>query len=397
MNANRRTSYVAVLAAAVVCYAALGAVLRVVPSYVPGSLGDGPLSVGLAVGAPSVTGALLRPLGGRWADRFGSRRVVVVGAICMAVGVLPALVASLPMLLASRLAVGAGEALMMSASVLWLLRIAGPDHRGRSLGHIGLANYGGLTIGPLLVSLLGAEHHIDRLWVLAVALPLIGAVATLLAGRGPTPSVERREKAGIATMVRRTGRPGVGLLLVNIGYVAVLSFGAIVVASHGLSVGAAIVPVFGIGVIVSRLGLGSLPDRVGARVVLLVSALVEAAGLAVFAVAASTGLAIGALVVLSLGQGLAVPALGVLAIDGVPSEQQGAAAGAFFAWFDGGVGLGGPMIGAVARVLSPQSAIIGAAIAVAAVVPVVLTRRSGGSAGSQSQNMTKSDYQPIAG
>jgi MFS family permease len=315
----------------------------------------------------------------------------------MAAGVLPALIASLPMLLASRLVVGAGEALMMSASVLWLLRLAGPEHRGRSLGHIGLANYGGLTIGPVLVSVVGAEHHVDRLWVLAVALPLLGAAATLLVGKGPPPSVERRQQAGIATMVRRTGRPGVGLLLVNIGYVAVLSFGAIVVAAHGLAVGAAIVPVFGVGVIVSRLGLGSLPDRAGTRLVLLVSALVEAAGLAVFAVSTSTGFAIGALIVLSIGQGLAVPALGVLAIEGVPSEQQGAAAGAFFAWFDGGVGLGGPLVGAVARLLSPQSAIVAAAIAVATVVPVVLVRRTSGSGELRSEQVTKTDYQPIVG
>jgi MFS family permease len=392
VSANRWTSYAAVLAAAVVCYAALGAVLRVVPTYVPGSLAGGPLGVGLAVGAPSLTGALLRPAGGRWADRWGSRRVVVIGAVAMAGGVVPAFVTSLWMLLTSRLLVGAGEALMMSASVLWLLRIAGPDRRGRSLGHIGLANYGGLTVGPVLVSLVGAEHHVDRLWVLAILLPLLGALATLLAGSGPPPSVERRQQDAILTMVRRTGRPGAGLLLVNIGYVAVLSFGAIVVASHGLAVGAAIVPVFGVGVIVSRLGLGALPDRLGGRLVLLVSALVEAAGLAVFAVASSPGRAIGALIVLSVGQGLAVPALGVLAIEGVAAAQQGAAAGAFFAWFDGGVGLGGPLIGAVARVLSPQSAILGAAIAVAAVVPVVLATRP-----FARRPATKSDYLHIGG
>lgn len=402
MRSTSWTPYIAVLGGAVTCYAALGAVLRVVPTYVPGQLGGGPLGVGVAVGAPSVTGALLRPMGGHWADRLGPRRLVLIGALVMALGALPALIANLPMLLVSRLVVGAGEALMMSASVLWLLRIAGSEHRGRSLGHIGLANYGGLTIGPLLVSLLGAEHHVERLWALAVALPLVAAAATLLVGSGSPPSVDRQRQRqrqeGIAMMVRRTGRPGVGLLLVNIGYVAVLSFGAIVVAAHGLAIGAAIVPVFGVGVIISRLGLGSLPDRLGARLVLLVSALVEAAGLAVFAVAGSTGLSIGALLVLSVGQGLAVPALGVLAIEGVPGEQQGAAAGAFFAWFDGGVGLGGPLVGAVAHVLSPQSAIVAAAVAVAAVVPVVLVRGSGRSAEPPAdQQVTKTDYQPIPG
>jgi MFS family permease len=372
---SRWTTYAVVLGAAVACYAALGAVLRAIPSYVPDTLGVGPVGVGLAVGAPAITGAIARPLGGRWADRFGTRRVVVLGALLMSVAVFPAFVSAYPTLLISRLAVGCGEAAMMSAAVLWLLRIAGPEHRGRSLGHIGLANYGGLTIGPLLVSAFSADQHLGRLWLLAIVLPLLGAGAALLVrDSSPRPAGEH-EQASIVAMVRRTGRPGIGLLLVNIGYVAVLSFGAIVVAGHGLAIAGLIVPVFGIGVIVSRVALGSLTDRIGPRIVLFAAALTEAAGLCGFAIAGQDGLAIAALVVLSLGQGLAVPALGVLAIAGVPDAQQGAAAGAFFAWFDGGVGLGGPLVGVVARLVSPQAAIVSAAVAVAAVVPVVLLGR----------------------
>ncbi len=89
----RLPAYGAVLATAVTCYAALGAVLRVAPGYVTHSLGGGAVHVGLAVGAPSITGALLRPLGGRWADRFGARPMVVIGAGLMAVGIGPAFTA----------------------------------------------------------------------------------------------------------------------------------------------------------------------------------------------------------------------------------------------------------------------------------------------------------------
>jgi MFS family permease len=368
--------YGAVLGAAVACYAALGAVLRVTPAYVSHSLRGGAVAIGLAVGAPAITGAVLRPLGGRWADRVGPRPMVVIGAVVMVVGIAPAVPASYPAFVASRLLVGAGEAVMMSASVLWLLRLAGEAHRGRSLGHIGVANYAGLTIGPLLVEAVGAQRHIDRLWWLAAALPLAGAAAAVTVRSAPAPARSPGPQQSTWMMIGRTGRAGVGLLLVNIGYVAVLSFGAAVVASHGLAIGALIVPVFGGGVIASRLGLGWLPDRVGAAVVLLGAALVEAAGLVGFAVSGSTPLSVAALAALSLGQGLAVPALGVLALSGVSRAQHGAAAGAFFAWFDGGVGLGGPLVGAVARVSTPEVALVTAGCAVAAVVPVVLARRS---------------------
>lgn len=140
------TRYLTVLATAILCYAALGTVLGILPGYVR-SLGGGAVLVGFAVGAPALTGALGRPMGGRIADRVGPAQVVIAGALVMAVGTIPAYVSALPVLILSRLAVGAGEAAMMAATVLWLLRLAGPARRGRAMGHIGLANYAGLTSG----------------------------------------------------------------------------------------------------------------------------------------------------------------------------------------------------------------------------------------------------------
>jgi len=95
-------------------------------------------------------------LGGRLADRVGPRVPLIAGAVTMAAAAVPAAVsATLGAFVASRLAVGVGGGLMMSAAVLWLLRLAGPGRRGRALGHIGLANYGGLAVGPLVAGALG--------------------------------------------------------------------------------------------------------------------------------------------------------------------------------------------------------------------------------------------------
>ena len=158
--------YVTVFATAVLCYAALGAVLGILPDYVH-SLGGGAVLVGLAVGAPALTGAAGRPLGGRLADRLGPARIMIAGAVVMTVGTIPAFVHSLGVLILSRLVVGAGEASMMAAAVLWLLRLAGPERRGRAMGHIGLANYAGLTIGPPLSQALSGQRRacgLPRRW-----------------------------------------------------------------------------------------------------------------------------------------------------------------------------------------------------------------------------------------
>jgi hypothetical protein len=43
------------------------------------------------------------------------------------------------------------------------------------MGHVGLANYAGLTVGPLLAQALSGEEHPSRVWVTAVILPLVAA------------------------------------------------------------------------------------------------------------------------------------------------------------------------------------------------------------------------------
>jgi hypothetical protein len=55
-----RRSYLAVLGGALACYAALGAVLRLLPHLALGSE-----LLGLTVGAPALTAVLARPLGAR--------------------------------------------------------------------------------------------------------------------------------------------------------------------------------------------------------------------------------------------------------------------------------------------------------------------------------------------
>jgi MFS family permease len=322
------------------------------------------------MGAPAITAVVTRPAGGRVADRAGPRPVVVVGALVAALGALPMFVASYPVFFLSRLAVGAGEGAMMSASVLWLLRLAPADRQGRTLGHIGLANYAGLTLGPLLADALGVTH-VERVFVAAALLPLLGllAIAGAKPGREPEEQPhERRSLLGLALVILG---PGLGLLLVNVGYAALLSFGPQVV--HGLAV--AVLPVYAVTVIVVRTLGGGVPDRFGGQRTLALAAPTAAAGLAMAAFL-PTGLALAGVAVLGVGQALAVPALGLLAIESVPEEQHGVASGVFFSWFDAGVGVGAAFAGGIASVSDPPGALAAAAGAVAMAPIAALLRRT---------------------
>jgi predicted MFS family arabinose efflux permease len=292
----------------------------------------------------------------------------------MAVGVLPAFGDGLVALDASRLLVGAGEGALMAASVLWLLRNAGPARRGRALGHIGLANYAGLAAGPLLAEALGGDP--GRVFAAAGVLPLV-AGALVLGLRAPAAAAPP-VPAGGASLVRATLRPGVGLALVNVGYVAVIAFGAMVGREHEAAAAGLVVPVFAATVIAARLLGAGVPDAAGPVATLRACAVAEGAGLVALALVHGSAPVLVAVVVLAAGQALAVPALGMLALARVAPERHGAAAGLFFSWFDAGVGLGGPLVGALARATGPATAVGLAGVAVASVsAPGIRTRRSG--------------------
>ena len=243
-----------------------------------------------------------------------------------------------------------------------------------------------MTIGPLLAQALSGDQHPSRVWIAAAILPLVAAASAAVLGRSPERGIAPEpELAGQASepdpaeqrsTLRATLRPGLGLMLVNFGYVAVLSFGAAAATEQGTGIASLVIPVFGVGVIASRTILAGVPDRFGAPRTLTVAVTLEAAGLAGMATATSPPLAVFALVVMAIGQGLAVPSLGLLALASVPPSRHGRTAGAFFAYFDAGVGLGGPVVGLAARAADPTGGLFAAAGAVLATAPVALLARA---------------------
>ena len=368
MTRTRPGPYLSVLAGAICCYAALGAVVRIIPGYVGNSLGYGAFAVGAAIGAPALTAVIARPLGGRLGDQHGTRRVAMAGAAVCAAGALPMFADAFAPFLGSRLLAGVGEGAMMSAAVLWLLRLAGPVRRGQALGHIGLANYAGLTSGPLLTDAIGGASHPGRTFTLAVALPLAALALLGRATPAAAPPAPERGAQPARRLARITAPAGAGLLLVNIGYATLLAFGADAVPGHaGL-----VLPAYAGTIILVRTLAGSAPDRLGGRLTLGAAAPTAAAGLLLIGLVHVSALALAGVVVLGLGQGLAVPALGLLALGRVAPAQHGAASGLFFAWFDGGVALGGPLAGLAAGIAGSAGALTCAAGAVAAAAPTAL-------------------------
>lgn len=153
-----------------------------------------------------LTAAALLLVSGTLADRFGRRRVLVIGLLIMLLASLGCAVApSFTVLIAARIVQGVGAALVVPSSLALLngtLRV--PD-RAPGIGiWAGLASLGGLLIGPFVGGWL-VDHATWRA-VFLLNVPLIGAALVALV---PVPrSVASGEKFSL---------DGVGALLAVLG------------------------------------------------------------------------------------------------------------------------------------------------------------------------------------
>jgi MFS family permease len=352
-----------VFCSALLAFIAVGASLPVLPTFVRGPLHAGDVAVGIVVGAFALTAVVCRPLAGREADRRGRRIVLIAGALTMTLGgSLYLLSESVASLVAARLLVGAGEGAFYTAGAAWAVDLAPEEKQGLALGLFGLAVWGGLSLGPLAGELLRAGLGYDAVWTLTAALPFAAAV---IATRLPEPLSELAETvpAPLALLPRAAHRPGIALALANIGYAALAGFGVLLLRARGIGGGASVFTAFAVAVFSSRLVLARMPDRAGAHATATAAGLLEAAGLTIIAAAGSLAVALVGAIVVGVGFSMLFPALALMVVGDVGEDRRGAALGAFTAFFDIGVGLGGPLAGAIAALAGYSAVFIVAACA----------------------------------
>jgi MFS family permease len=353
---------------------AVGAVLPVLPRYVRGPLDAGDISVGVVVGSYAITGLLLRPFAGRLADHRGRKQTVLLGSFLVALGgFMYLLPLGVPGLVASRLVLGAGEGAVFTASSAWVVDLAPPHRRGRLIGLYGLSVWAGLSIGPLLGELILQATSYTVVWIFAGAVPLLGA---LLAMRLPDPyHPAPLEQEHHALIEREAIRPGIALALSSMGYATIAAFVVLHLDANGVGHGATVFGAFATMVVLTRLVGGDLPDRVGPARVAVVAALVEAVGLATLAMAPNLTVAIAGALAMGAAFSLLYPSLSLIVVSRVPDTRRGAALGTFTAFFDAGIGLGAPIAGLAAALISYEGAfLLSAAIALAcaAMIAVVI-------------------------
>ena len=364
-------AFAGVFATTMLSMLAVGAVLPVLPHYVRGPLDSGDVIVGVVIGCYAVTGLIFRPIAGRIADTRGRRRAVLMGTGLTALaGLLYMVPAGVPGLIVARLILGVGEGTIFTAGSAWIVDLAPPGRRGRVIGLYGLAVWSGLSIGPLIGSVL--LHAVDYwlVWAFAAAAPLLGC---LIALRLPDPFVPPEEEEPRPLIAAESIRPGSALALASVGYATVAAFVVLHLDARGVGHGAVVFGAFAAMVVLTRLIGGDLPDRVGPSRCAVGAASIESLGLVTIAVAHSLPVAIAGALAMGAAFSLLYPSLSLIVVGRVPEHRRGAALGTFTAFFDAGVGFGAPIAGVAAALAGYEGAFIfAAACAVIAAATITL-------------------------
>jgi MFS family permease len=371
-----------VFAASTCLCLATGASTPQLARYVHVRLGAPAGVVGLIIGSSSLAAIVLRPWFGRAADRYGRRRVAIIGSAGMISGALVLVGADgIASGTAGRMLLGLTGAAANTSLMAWVVELAPVPQRGRALGIFGVSVWVGLAAGPQIGQLLVAEGGYGMLWLGCGGLGLLSAAVLTLTGSQSAvgrPAVSGASGGGAgggAGLARLVARPGIASAIAWSGEGTVLAFLTEHLVGRGLPAGglggaASVFTVFAVSVIVGRLLLAGVVDRVGAVTAAAVALLVVGAGLAVLAVASTFAVAAAGALLLGLGFAPLYPALALLATAEIPAERRAHGIGIFSAYMDVGIAGGAALGGLVVAWLGTEAALL--SVAAAQVIAVVL-------------------------
>jgi MFS family permease len=353
-------------------YVGLTAAIPVLPAFVRESFGASNFEIGLAVLATALTALLIRPVAGYLADRHGHRLIMQAGAVIVAIGgVIYFLPIGLPGLIANRLLLGIGEAALFTAGAVWTVSLAPHNRRGQLIGLYGVSMWGGISVGTFLGAVLvGFGYHV--VWGFSAAAALVGLA---LISSVPVRSRAGEPSGGRGLLLRPALLPGVALGLAAAGYAGLAAFVLLHLEARGIHSGAVVLSGFSAVYAGTRLLIGRLPDQLGPHRVAAWSGIGEAVGLLIIAVAPNLPVAVLGGVVMGVGFSLLHPSLALMVMNRTERSKQGAAIGAYTSFWDLGLAVWGPLIGAVAGWLGYPAVFFVGAVCAAAATGVALSIR----------------------
>jgi len=345
-QANPQRDYQIAWAATFLFFIAFYALIIPLPRYLTG-IGLPDWQVGLVLGATAIASLIARPISGVLTDRFGHKRMLLIGAIALTIGAIGVVLTNqVVVLFVLRILQSLGYVIFTTAGTTLVGQLATPEERSKKIAYFGLAANFAMTMTP------GAMDTLLPWIGLLSAFWLSGGMA---AGAGVlTRALRYHVTSDRATQPLALGEfwrfprqlwlsMGVSALF-GTGFGAYFQYFAVLLERRSIAA-PAVFAAYGLSIIATRLLFGRYLDRIGFARVLVASALIMTVGLVVAAFGFSLPMLILAAALIATGGGFFHPMLIAHHVTMLPNRP-GWAVACFYFGFDLGIGGGAWILGA---------------------------------------------------
>jgi predicted MFS family arabinose efflux permease len=321
------------------------------PIYLAG-LGSREETIGVLIGAMSVSSLILRPVVGKALIRVPERKFLLAGALIYVVTSLIYIVAPpfWPFLMV-RILQGIGVAFFYTASVIMVINISPEAHRAESISYFYTAyNFAAViapTVGMVMISLMS----FPSLFLLCAALSLLSLIFALRLPKKSTQPPGSEPTQNPPMFELETLHPAVMGCLVHILWGALAAFFPLYAVSQGVANPGFFFGACALTLIVGRMLGGRILDRYRKERVILPCLIAFIASMILLAFSKTLPLFILVAVIYGAGLAFFFPTMVVYTVERAGAAR-GPAMGTFSAAGDLGIGLGAVIMGVVVRLTS---------------------------------------------
>jgi DHA1 family multidrug resistance protein-like MFS transporter len=371
----------------------IGLIIPVLPEFM-GMLGGSGEAGGYLVAVFGLTQFIFSPIGGEWSDKYGRKKLIILGLIIMtASSVIFALGTSMWMLYVSRLIGGIGAAFLIPPMMAYIADITTLETRGKGMGLLGSAMSLGFVIGPGVGGLL-ADISVRAPFYVSAAVSLVATLVSLFF-LPETLSLEDQQRHR-NTMLKRENvikqfalsfrKPYFALLIM----IFTLTFGLshfetmfpffVTGKFHYDEQDIALVITIGalIGTVIQAVAIGPVLSRFGEKAVITASFLFSAISLVLMLFSGNFYYVLGVALIFFTATALLRPAINT-ALSKMAGDEQGVAAGMNNAYMSIGNIVGPALAGTLFDVHINLPYIFGAAILILSLV-LAMNWKAGGRA-----------------
>ncbi|MGK7376849.1 MFS transporter [Planococcus sp. 1R117A] len=148
MSAEQRKKITILMVNMFIAIASFGIIVPILPAYLV-SINQGGTAAGLMIAIFAGAQLLFSPLGGKWADVYGPRKVIILGLSLLTISMLMFYATdSIWILYASRIVGGIGDAFLVPGIFTYVAGITTAAQRAKGTGLVTASMSLGLVIGP---------------------------------------------------------------------------------------------------------------------------------------------------------------------------------------------------------------------------------------------------------